>query len=58
MTVRQVVDTRTGEIMDLAPSKQSVRPNPVLYRRRAAGDDSALFISLLGLLVASIALAN
>ncbi len=59
MKVRQVVDTRTGEIMDLAPSKQSIRPKPVSYKRRPVNnDDSALVIGLLGLLVAAIAITK
>lgn len=53
-------ETSTGEILDLVPLHYPpVKAKGEPHKRKTADkDDSALFIGLLGLLVASIALAK
>lgn len=57
---RMIVDTDTGEILDPAPLRnRPTEPMGKTYRRRTSHkDDSALFIGLLGLLVAAIAITK
>lgn len=55
-----IVDTDTGEVLDPDPlRRRPTKPMRKPYGRRTSHkDDSALFIGLLGLLVATIAITK